>query len=159
MKVLTKVAAMFGLSLAAAGGVTQPVQGQQQPPRAQQPNNGAITGLVTRGESTAPIDQVTVRVVGTSLGATTNAQGRFSIPNISPGIYAVEAIRIGMAPTRKDDVRVSAGVVTQVDIALSERALMLDAIVSTGLTDPVSGAKTPFSVAHLGGRPPRRLYG
>jgi len=149
VKVLTKVAAMFGLSLAAAGGVTQPVQGQQQPPRAQQPNNGAITGLVTRGESTAPIDQVTVRVVGTSLGATTNAQGRFSIPNISPGIYAVEAIRIGMAPTRKDDVRVSAGVVTQVDIALSERALMLDAIVSTGLTDPVSGAKTPFSVARI----------
>src|SRR4029077_640060 len=96
----------------------------------------------------APLDQASVRIVGTSLGATTNAQGRYTIANVSPGIYSVKTIRIGMAPVRKEAVRVTAGATTTVDFVMAERALMLDAVVSTGVTDPVTGKKAPFSVAH-----------
>ncbi len=54
-----------------------------------------------------------------------------------------------MAPSRKEDVRITAGNRSTVDFVMTERALMMDAVVSTGLTDPVSGAKAPFSVAKL----------
>jgi hypothetical protein len=85
------------------------VSAQQQPPRAGPANAGSITGTVTHASSGDPIEGVTVRVVGTSLGASTNAQGRYTITGVSPGIYAVETLRIGFAPSRKDDVRISAG--------------------------------------------------
>ena len=127
-----------------------PADAQQTPPagpRPQSASNGSVTGTITR--SGEPIDQVTVKLAGTSLGTTTNAQGRFTIPNVSPGIYAVEALRIGMAPVRKDNVNVVAGAPTVVDLTMTERALMMDAVVATGLNDPVSGAKAPFSVARI----------
>jgi TonB-linked SusC/RagA family outer membrane protein len=137
------------LSCIIVAGATSVVEAQESPPRAQQVNSGSITGIVTRAGTTTPIDQAQVKIVGTSLGALTNAQGRYVIPNVSPGIYAVEAIRIGMAPKRAADVRVAAGAPTTVNLALSERALMLDAVVTSGLTDPVAGTKAPFSVAKL----------
>ncbi|MES2521607.1 MAG: SusC/RagA family TonB-linked outer membrane protein [Gemmatimonadota bacterium] len=147
MKVPPAIASLALLLVVAAGATTRVAA--QQAPRTQQANLGSVTGTVTRDGSTTPIDQAQVKIVGTSLGALTNAQGRYTIPNVSPGIYAVEAIRIGMAPKRVADVRVTAGTPTTVNIGLAERALMLDAVVATGLTDPVSGAKAPFSVARL----------
>jgi TonB-linked SusC/RagA family outer membrane protein len=119
------------------------------PPPAQSRNAGSIGGVVTRAEGNTPVEGATVRIVGTSLGATTNAQGRYIIPNVSPGLYAVEALRIGFAPARKENVRVVAATSATADFTLAERALTMDAVVSTGVTDPVSGAKAPFSVAQL----------
>ncbi len=147
MRVTSAIASLALLAVAAA--VAPQRAAAQQAPRAQQANLGSVSGTVTRDGSTTPIDQAQVKIVGTSLGALTNAQGRYTIPNVSPGIYAVEAIRIGMAPKRVADVRVTAGTPTTVNIGLADRALMLDAVVATGLTDPVSGAKAPFSVARL----------
>jgi TonB-linked SusC/RagA family outer membrane protein len=148
--VSTRVIASLGLSVALVCA-TQQVQAQAQPPRAQQAGNGSITGTVTRAAGGDPVDGVTVRIVGSSLGASTNAQGRYTIPNVSPGIVVVEAMRIGYAPNRKDDIRVVAGTQTTADFAMSERALTMDAVVATGVTDPVSGAKAPFSVARISG--------
>jgi TonB-linked SusC/RagA family outer membrane protein len=122
---------------------------QQQPPTSI--TRGSISGTVTRLAGGDPIDQVSVRIVGTSLGATTNAQGRYTIPNVSPGIYALEAVRIGMSPARKDNVRVTAGAASTVDIVMTESALVMDAVVSTGLTDPVAGRNAPTSISHISG--------
>lgn len=155
MKVSSKRLASLFLTVAIACGVSQHANAQQPPaaaPRAQQANLGSITGVVTRaGAENSPLEAAQVKIVGTSLGATTNAQGRYTIMNVSPGIYVVETIRIGMAAKRTEGVRVTAGAATTVDFTMAERALMLDAVVSTGLADPVSGAKAPFSVARLSG--------
>jgi len=140
--------ASLGASLALIAGLARPAQ-TQEPQRAQQSNNGSITGVVTRASGGDPVDAATVRIPGMSLGATTNAQGRYTIANVTPGIYVVEAVHIGFAPKRKEDLLVSAGAPTTVDFALSEQSLMMDAVVATGLTDPISGAKAPFSVARL----------
>src|SRR5262245_7967612 len=125
------------------------VLAQEQPQPRRATNPGVVTGVIRAAEAETPIEGVTVRIVGTSLGASSNAQGRYTISNVTPGIYAIEAIRIGMAPSRKDDVRISATGPVTVDFTMSEQALMLDATVSTGVTDPVAGAKAPFSVAKL----------
>ena len=146
MSLTRSVLASFGLGLAIIA--TEPVRGQQQPPPAgQQASRGSITGVVTQDATGQPVDAANVRIVGTSLGSVTNAAGRYTIANVSPGIYAVEATRIGFAPSRLDDVRVSAGQATVADHALLERALVLSAVVTTGVSDPVSGAKAPFSRA------------
>jgi TonB-linked SusC/RagA family outer membrane protein len=143
MNLFRSVPASFGLALVVAASA------QAQEPPAQQTSRGSITGVVTMQSGGLPIDQVNVRVVGTSLGSSTNAQGRYTISNISPGIYSVEATRIGLAPARRDDIRVVAGTATTVNLTMTERALVLSAVVTTGVSDPVSGAKAPFSVAKI----------
>ena len=145
MNLSRSVLASIGLALAASS-----VQAQQPPtqPPAQQASRGSITGVVTM-PSGQPVDQVNIRIVGTSFGTATNPQGRYTIGNISPGIYSIEATRIGLAPSRRDDIRVAAGAPTTVNIEMTERALVLSAVVTTGLADPTSGAKAPFSVAKI----------
>jgi TonB-linked SusC/RagA family outer membrane protein len=137
----------FGCSLAIVFSATQSVQAQQTPPAAaaQAANRGSVTGVVTEAATGQVLEQVNVRIVGTSFGTTTNAQGRYTIPNVTPGIIAVEATRIGFAASRKDDIRVAAGSPTTVDFTMSERALVLSSVVTTGVSDPIAGAKAPFS--------------
>jgi TonB-linked SusC/RagA family outer membrane protein len=147
LRVVGRIA--FAASIAAVPASQLDAQAGATTPRPQSPNNGSITGTITRPGSSEPIDQVSVRVVGTSLGATTNAQGRYTIANVSPGIYVVEATRIGLAPGRRENVNVTAGSSVTVDLTMSERALLMDAVVATGLNDPVSGTKAPFSVARV----------
>ena len=142
------VIASFALSFMVVALATPRVDAQQQQPPART-QGGSITGTVTHSVTNEPLEGVTVKVVGTSLGAVTNAQGRYTISGVSPGIYAVETLRIGFAPNRRDDVRVAGNTATTINFALADRALTLDAVVSTGVTDPVTGKKAPFSVAHI----------
>ena len=146
MNLSRSVLASLGLTMVFAISATSSAQAQQ-PPAAQQTSRGSITGVVTQAATGQPLDQVSVRLLGTSFGAVTNAQGRYTIPNISPSIYSMEAARIGLAPNRKEDIRVIAGQVTTVNFALEERTLVLSTVVTTGVTDPIAGAKTPFSRA------------
>src|SRR5690606_41578235 len=60
--------------------------------QAQEP--GRITGQVTT-RSSAPLSSVQVFLVGTTQGALTNAQGRFTITNVAPGTYQEQAELIG----------------------------------------------------------------
>ena len=143
MNLFRSVLVSLGVALIAVPSI-----GAQETPTPQT-GRGSITGVVTLESNGLPVDQVNVRVVGTSFGASTNAQGRFTISNLSPGIYTVEATRIGLAPARRADIRVTAGAPVAVNLTMSERALVLSAVVTTGVTDPVSGAKAPFSVAQI----------
>ena len=147
MNLSRSVLASLGFTMVVAITATPSAQAQQPP--AQQSSRGSISGVVTQAATGQPLEQVSVRLLGTSFGAVTNAQGRYTISNISPSIYAMEAARIGLAPNRKDDIRVVAGQATTVNFALEERTLVLSTVVTTGVTDPTSGAKTPFSVGRI----------
>src|ERR1041385_8561575 len=76
----------LGLALSAA---TAPVIAQ----------NGRITGTIIDRTAGAPIANVSVTVVGTTLGARTGADGRFAIAEVPAGSQRVRAARIGYAPT------------------------------------------------------------
>ncbi len=78
------VIASLALSFMVVVLATPRVDAQQQPPARAQ--GGSITGTVTHSVTNEPLEGVTVKVVGTSLGAVTNAQGRYTISGVSPGI-------------------------------------------------------------------------
>ena len=133
---------LFGAPIASA---------QQTPPtaRAQQAGRGSITGTVRGETGDAPLDGVQVSIVGTSLGGITNAEGRYTIANVSPGVYVVQAARIGYAPGRQENVEVNAGRATTVDLRLNANALRLQSVIVAGVSDPTSGVKVPFVVTKL----------
>ena len=122
---------------------------QQPPPPQQQAQRGSVAGRVTEDKGNTPLDAVQVRLVGTPLGAQTRSDGTYSIPNVVPGVYRIEAVRIGYAPARSEDVRVTAGAPTTVNLVMSASTLRLQDVVVSGVTDPTSGVKRPFVVAKL----------
>jgi TonB-linked SusC/RagA family outer membrane protein len=125
--------------------------GAQQPPSPpqQEAQRGSVAGRVTEDKGNTPLEAVQVRLVGTPFGAQTRTDGSYSIPNVAPGVYRVEAVRIGYAPARSEDVRVVAGGPTTVNLVMSASTLRLQDVVVSGVTDPTSGAKRPFVVAKL----------
>ena len=92
--------------------------------------NGKISGVVTDRSSgeAIPGANVTTAVGGATVGATTDANGRYFLLNLAPGIYAVKASIIGYGPVEKTDVRVRQDLTTQVDFALAEQSIQAEAI-------------------------------
>ena len=57
--------------------------------------SGKLTGLVVDDGTGDPLIGVNVQLLGTEKGAATNENGRYTILDISPGIYDVSASSIG----------------------------------------------------------------
>jgi TonB-dependent SusC/RagA subfamily outer membrane receptor len=64
------------------------------------------------------------------------------------GTHTIEAVRIGFSSTQQQ-VTVTAGANTTVNLTLTETVLQLQEIVATGLVDPTEGVRAPISVAHV----------
>lgn len=92
--------------------------------------NGKISGVVTDRSSgqAIPGANVTTAVGGMTVGATTDANGRYFLLNLAPGTYAVKASIIGYGPVEKTDVRVRQDLTSQVDFALSEQSIQAEGI-------------------------------
>lgn len=110
---------------------------------------GRVTGIVTDSASGRPLADVQVAVTGTRLGAVTDAAGRFMLANVPSGAQSIDARRIGYQPTVVRGVDVPAGGTVTVDIKLKAAVLNLEAIVSTGVVDPTSGTRVPFTVGRV----------
>lgn len=98
---------------------------------AAQQSTGRVTGLVTDRTAGAPIPNVAVTIVGTSLGARTGADGRYTIGEVPAGSQRVRAARIGYSPSDQQ-VSVTAGQATTLNIALSAASVTLDQMVVVG---------------------------
>ena len=107
-----------------------------------------ITGLIRDAESQRPLAGVQVYIEGTSLGSLTTSEGRFVLQNVRPGRYTVVAQIIGHTTGRKE-VSVAAGQAVTADFDLTTTVLSLQEVVVTGVTDPIAGAKLPFTVAKV----------
>ena len=98
---------------------------------AQGTTTGAVTGTVT-DEKKAPVPNVSIEVVNRANGAKasqiTRDNGRFFIPNLEVGTYAVTARRIGFAPQTRTDIVVSLTQATRLDFQLKEQATQLAAV-------------------------------
>lgn len=94
---------------------------------------GTVEGTVTDAGSQRPLANVQVSVVGTggTVGALTNAQGAFRIPNVASGTRSVRARLLGYTPLERS-VDVPAGGVATVSLGLTQSAIELKAIVTTG---------------------------
>jgi outer membrane receptor protein involved in Fe transport len=94
------------------------------------PMVGSISGRVTTGTTNQPIPAAQVSLDGTTLGALTRDDGRYTIASVPDGEYTVRVRRIGYnADTRS--VRIAGGAVTA-DFALMPASVALDEVVVTG---------------------------
>ncbi len=90
---------------------------------------GKISGTVIDSKTKEPLIGVSVVLVGTNIGASTDIEGYFAILNVSPGTYTVKATYIGYSPRTISNVRVNIDQTTNLDITLSEEAILGSEIV------------------------------
>lgn len=97
---------------------------------------GKLSGHVRDSEE-RPIAAATIRIVGQPFGAYSDSEGQYTILNVPPGTYELSVTRLGYAPTRVTDVRVSADQTTRLPIQMSETALAMEEVVVTAERPPV----------------------
>lgn len=112
-------------------------------------NTGQIKGTVTNSLSNEPIGFATITVEGTSNGATTDEQGRYTITGLKPGFYNLRLRYIGFKPKTIFEVQVTPSKVAIVDIQLEEEKTKLKEV--TVESSPfVRMPESPVSLQTLG---------
>jgi TonB-dependent starch-binding outer membrane protein SusC len=112
----------------APGAVSAP---RTEPAAAAVTMAAVVTGTVSDSASGRPLANAQVVVVGTNLGALTNAAGRYTITGVPAGTHTVRVILIGFGPQTRS-VTVADGQSATADFALRAQALQLSAVVSVG---------------------------
>lgn len=110
--------------------------------------SGKIAGEVTDAATGEPLPGVNVVIVGTTQGAITDADGFYSILNVSPGTHSVRASFVGFRAQIKENVRVNIDLTTDVDFQLQEQAVGLDEVVVEAY-EPVVKKDISANVANL----------
>jgi len=116
-----------------------------------QGQTGRVAGLVADSATDQPLAgvQITLSAGSTRLLARTTATGRYSVVNVPAGSYSVEALRLGYRRVQRVNVVVAAGATVNYDIRMAPAALSLQAVVTTGVVDPSSGTRVPFTVGRV----------
>ncbi len=109
---------------------------------------GRVTGTVTDSASGRALGEVQIQIAGTRLGTLTDANGRFTVANVPAGAQTLEARRLGYIPVTRR-VTVTAGGTADVTLPMRTAALTLQAVVTTGVVDPTSGTRVPFTVGRV----------
>jgi len=94
-----------------------------------QADSGKIVGRITDQSNARPLDNASVVVVGTGLGAATDEEGRFTIQGIAPGTYSVSFTRIGYQTVTRPEV-----VVSPVAPATVDEEMIPNAVIGAGVT-------------------------
>ncbi|MFQ5752965.1 MAG: carboxypeptidase regulatory-like domain-containing protein, partial [bacterium] len=88
---------------------------------------GKISGRVV-DENGDPLPGANVMIVGTTMGAATDANGYYFIINIRPGLYSVQAQMIGYQDVIQKEVRVVVDQNTKIDFQLTATVLSMEAV-------------------------------
>jgi len=141
--------ALGTLLLATAHGTALAAQG-----------GGIISGRVVSATTLEPLAGASLRVAGTPLAATTDAEGRFVVRGVPVGIRALEARRIGYAPVVRSDIAVSVARPAELVVELQPAAERLEALVVAPPLFPATPAPaTPVSTQTLSAEEVRRAPG
>ena len=109
-------------------------------------STGTINGTVVDAADGQPIAGAQVFIEALSIGGVTDEEGQYSIANVPAGTHALSARIIGYL-TATEDVTVTDGQATTVDLQLSFTALELDELVVTGTSAKVAASELPYSVS------------
>ena len=109
---------------------------------------GSITGVVTDSSDSKPLPAVQIIVAGTRFATQTNDAGRYTINNVPAGRYNITARRLGYRAVTVA-ITVGSGATASQNFRLDPVGLTLEAVVTTGVVDPASGTRTPFTVGRV----------
>lgn len=98
---------------------------------------GKIAGRVIDKQSGEPLIGVNVLVKDSQLGAATDLDGYYTILNVSPGTYTLQALYIGYQETEIAEVVVSIDLTTKINIELSETTLEVTEVITITADRPV----------------------
>jgi TonB-dependent SusC/RagA subfamily outer membrane receptor len=112
---------------------------------------GRVSGVVADSSTGQPLQSVQLFLSRgtTRLEARTSADGRYLFPSVPAGTYGLEAIRLGYRRVLRANLVVTAGQTLTYDLRMDAAALNLQAVVTTGVVDPTSGTRVPFSVGRV----------
>ncbi len=86
---------------------------------------GKIHGKVVDKETGEPLIGATVRLIGTTRGATTDVNGIYDILQVGVGTYTLEASYIGYQPVRISNIFVNEGLTTDANFSLTKSAVQV----------------------------------
>ena len=89
-----------------------------------------VSGRVTAQGSSEPLAEARVLVVGTSIVASTNAEGRYTLRGVPTGTAEIRFLRVGYAE-QKRAVTVAAGATVTLDVVLVPAVVRLQEVVTT----------------------------
>ncbi len=92
---------------------------------------GKIAGTITDKSSGEPLPGVNALVVGTSLGASTDLDGQYTILEVLPGTYRLQVSMIGYKKVIVEDVVVHMDQTARVDVALETEAVQAGEVIVT----------------------------
>jgi outer membrane receptor protein involved in Fe transport len=92
---------------------------------------GKIAGRVTDAENGQPLPGVGVTIEGTTMGASTNADGFYTILNVLPGTYTVRFSMVGYAKTTVENVKVEIDLTTTINQQLRATTVQAEEVVVT----------------------------
>jgi outer membrane receptor protein involved in Fe transport len=84
---------------------------------------GKISGIVEDAETGEALPGANVVLLGTSLGASTDLEGRYFIINIPPGVYNVQVSFIGYKKVTQSNVRVNVDRTTSLDFSIEREVV------------------------------------
>ena len=86
---------------------------------------GVIRGRIVDAKSREGLPAVNVKVKGTYSGTSSDIEGNFLIPGVSPGSYTVEVSLIGYTTVQRTDVQVEESKETTINVDMSETVLSI----------------------------------
>ena len=110
-----------------------------------------LKGAVQQESDGEPLPGASVVIVGTMLGATTDAAGRFRIEGAPEGTWIVKALMVGYR-TESRDVRIKAMGETTVVFRLSESPVEMAPVVVTASKRAQSPEESPVSLSVVSAR-------
>ena len=99
---------------------------------------GAISGVV-RDSANNPISGVTVSTTPGGYTAFTNTSGQYTISNVPPGTYTVEAYKSGYGSVTQSNVQVVSNQTTTVNFTFSTGSGTITGTVRDSASNPLSG--------------------
>jgi hypothetical protein len=96
-----------------------------------EPGLGRISGVVYDADNREPIPGVTVMMLNGYAGTSSGVDGRFTLKNLSDGIYSLQVSSIGYETLRLDSVIVDGNPSKELSIDLNPKAVPLKSVTVT----------------------------
>jgi hypothetical protein len=90
---------------------------------------GKISGKVIDDSLNEPLIGANVYLEGTTIGSTTDLDGKYVILNVSPGTYSISASMVGFGKTTIADVKVFIDRTTEINFRLKDQSIQMEQIV------------------------------